>query len=53
MQGRNLPAGVNAAKLEVYLSEPQFRDVLGMGRAQFYALDRADQMRIKQEVGLF
>ncbi len=27
--------------------------VLGMGRAEFYGLGMGEQMRVKQEVGLF
>lgn len=52
-EGRQLPAGVNLAKLEMHLSHAQFAEVLGMDRARFYALSRQDQMRRKQEVGLF
>ena len=48
-----LPPGVNAAKLEAHLSEGQFEQVLGMGRAEFYAMSKVEQMRCKQEVGLF
>lgn len=51
--GRHLPPGVNAAKLEAHLSESQFEEVLGMGRTQFYALSKVEQMRCKQDVGLF
>ena len=51
--GRHLPPGVNGAKLEAHLSEAQFVQVLGMGRHQFYALSKVDQMRVKQDVGLF
>ena len=50
---RQLPAGVNANKLERHLSELQFTEVLGMQRAQFYEMPMREQMRIKQEVGLF
>ena len=52
-EGRQLPPGVNAAKLEAHLSEGQFEQVLGMGRAEFYAMTKVEQMRCKQEVGLF
>ena len=52
-EGRQLPPGVNAAKLEAHLSEGQFQQVLGMGRAEFYAMSKVEQMRCKQEVGLF
>ena len=45
--------GVNAAKLESHLSEAQFAEVLGMGRGDFYSLSKMEQMRIKQDVGLF
>ena len=33
--------------------EVQFEQVLGMARPQFYAMSKVEQMRIKQEVGLF
>ena len=52
-QGRVLPMGVNAAKLEAHLSEAQFVEVLGHRRADFYTLSKVEQMRIKQDVGLF
>lgn len=52
-EGRQLPPGVNAAKLEAHLSEGQFEQVLGMGRAEFYSMSKVEQMRCKQEVGLF
>ena len=45
--------GVNVAKLEAHLSESQFEEVLGMGRTQFYTMSKVEQMRIKQDVGLF
>jgi hypothetical protein len=50
---RQLPPGVNVAKLEAHLSDVQFRQVLGMDRANFYAMTKMDQMRIKQDTGLF
>ena len=52
-EGRQLPPGVNAAKLEAHLSDGQFEEVLGMGRTKFYAMTKVEQMRCKQEVGLF
>ena len=52
-EGRQLPPGVNAAKLEAHLSDGQFEQVLGMGRVEFYAMTKVEQMRCKQEVGLF
>ena len=52
-EGRVLPPGVNVAKLEAHLAEGQFEEVLGMGRPQFYAMTKVEQMRCKQEVGLF
>ena len=36
-----------------HLSDSQFVEVLGMARPQFYAMTKVEQMRIKQEVGLF
>ena len=51
--GRTLPPGVNPGKLEAYLSDAQFAEVLGMPRPQFGALSAADQMHIKRNVGLF
>ena len=41
------------AKLEAHLSESQFEQVLGMARHTFYELTKMEQMRIKQDVGLF
>ena len=52
-EGRQLPPGVNAAKLETHLSEEQFVKVLGIARNDFYQLSKVEQMRIKQDVGLF
>jgi hypothetical protein len=52
-EGRVLPPGVNVAKLEAHLSATQFRDVLGMGRPQFYAMTKVEQMRLKKDCGLF
>ena len=52
-EGRHLPPGVNAAKLEAHLSEGQFVEVMGMEKQQFYNLSKVEQMRIKQDVGLF
>ena len=51
--GRLLPAGVNVNRLEAHLSDGQFREVLGVDRSQFYAMTIVEQMRVKQEVGLF
>lgn len=51
--GRQLPPGVNAAKLEGHLSDLQFAQVLGMARQQFYGMPIVEQMRLKQNVGLF
>ena len=51
--GRQLPPGVNAAKLEAHLSETEFEQVFGMLRSQFYAMSKVEQMRCKQDVGLF
>ena len=48
-----MPPGVNAAKLEAHLSEGQFVEVMGMEKQQFYNLSKVEQMRIKQDVGLF
>ena len=41
------------ANLEAHLSATQFRDVLGMGRPQFYAMTKVEQMRLKKDCGLF
>ena len=51
--GRSLPPGVNAAKLEAHLSDEQFAQVLGVSRQMFYAMSMVEQMRLKQDVGLF
>jgi len=52
-EGRQLPPGVNVAKLEAHLSESQFEQVLGMARPAFYAMTKMEQMRMKQDAGLF
>tara|TARA_B110001452_G_scaffold242266_1_gene224945 strand:- start:113 stop:805 length:693 start_codon:yes stop_codon:yes gene_type:complete len=51
--GRKLPPGANVTKLEMHLSEQQFVEVIGMTRPEFYGVSVGEQMRIKQNCGLF
>ena len=51
--GRKLPPGANVTKLETHLSEQQFVEVIGMTRPEFYGVSVGEQMRIKQNCGLF
>ena len=53
-EGRQLPPGVNAAKLEAHLSDPQFEQVLGMGRAEFYQMSKVEQDTfISENMGMY
>ncbi|XP_076444912.1 uncharacterized protein LOC143282905 isoform X2 [Babylonia areolata] len=53
LQERPLPDGVDPLKLESYLADKEFEEVLEMKRAEFYALPTWKQSQIKQTVGLF
>ncbi|KAK3605398.1 hypothetical protein CHS0354_036306 [Potamilus streckersoni] len=48
-----LPEGVNPLKLEWYLSNEEFMDVIEMSKDEFYGLPAWKQTKIKQQVGLF
>ncbi|KAL3854898.1 hypothetical protein ACJMK2_014134 [Sinanodonta woodiana] len=53
LQEYPLPEGVNPLKLEWYLSDEEFMDVIEMSKEEFYALPAWKQTKIKQQVGLF
>lgn len=53
LQERPLPDGVDPLKLESYLADEEFEEVLEMKRAEFYALPAWKQNQMKQTVGLF
>ena len=54
LKGKNeLPNGVNAKKLEVYLDESEFEEAFKMSKDEFYAMPLWKQRRAKKEVGLF
>jgi supervillin len=48
-----LPEGVDAGRLESYLEDDEFEDVLGLTRDEFYALPAWRQGNIKKDAGLF
>ena len=39
--------------MQPFHTRPFFWQTLGMGRSEFYRLGVGEQMRVKQEVGLF
>lgn len=53
LQERPLPEGVDPLKLEAYLEEDEFEDVLGMTKEEFNTLPSWKQVNIKKEAGLF
>ncbi|RUS77684.1 hypothetical protein EGW08_014549 [Elysia chlorotica] len=53
LQERPLPEGVDPLKLEAYLSDAEFQDILEMDREEFYQLPAWKQKVEKQRVGLF
>ncbi|XP_042234899.1 serine/arginine repetitive matrix protein 2-like isoform X3 [Homarus americanus] len=48
-----LPDGVDPLHLEVYLSEEEFTEALGMNREEFYCLQNWKQTEIKKKAKLF
>lgn len=50
---RPLPDGVDPTKLEVYLSNEHFAELLGMSREEFNTIPVWRQCKIKQQAGLF
>jgi supervillin len=53
LQRRPLPDGVDPLRLEFYLTDEEFEEVLGMNREEFANLPPWKQANIKKEVGLF
>jgi len=53
LQQRPLPDGVNPNKLEKYLSDEEFMDVLKMTRSEFAALPAWKQTNVRKESKLF
>ncbi|GFN99885.1 supervillin [Plakobranchus ocellatus] len=53
LQERPLPEGVDPLKLEAYLDDEEFQDILEMDREEFYQLPAWKQKVEKQRVGLF
>ncbi|XP_077997526.1 uncharacterized protein LOC144450723 isoform X6 [Glandiceps talaboti] len=53
LMDRPPPEGVDPKKLEAYLSNEEFEEVLGMSKDDFYQLPSWKQNNVKKEVGLF
>ena len=53
LQERPLPEGVDPLKIETYLEEEEFEEVLAMSKEEFYALPNWKQIDLKKEAGLF
>ena len=53
LQDSPLPEGVDPLKLESYLEDDEFEDVLALPRDEFYGLPAWKQCNIKKEAGLF
>ncbi|XP_064646108.1 uncharacterized protein LOC135499312 isoform X9 [Lineus longissimus] len=53
LQERPLPDGVDASKIESYLSEEDFQEVLGMPKSEYYALPSWKQIELKKAACLF
>nr|XP_050855846.1 supervillin isoform X1 [Vespula vulgaris] len=50
---RPLPVGVDPTRLELYLSQQHFQELLGMSKEEFQELPMWKQVNLKKEVGLF
>lgn len=50
---RPLPLGVDPTRLELYLSQQHFKELLGMAKEEFQELPIWKQVNLKKEVGLF
>ncbi|KAM4706373.1 villin-like protein [Rhinophrynus dorsalis] len=48
-----LPEGVDPSKKEMYLSDADFADIMGMPKDQFYQLPKWKQQNLKKQHGLF
>jgi len=53
LQERPLPEGVDPLKLEFYLDEEEFKEIVKMTKEEFYALPAWKQNNIKKDVQLF
>ncbi|ESO96779.1 hypothetical protein LOTGIDRAFT_201948 [Lottia gigantea] len=53
LQERPLPEGVDASKLESYLDDETFENILHMSKEDFYKLPSWKQRQLKQPTGLF
>jgi supervillin len=53
LQRRPLPDGVDALRLEIYLADDEFEEVVGMTREEFSGIPTWKQANIKKEVGLY
>ncbi|KAH9498340.1 hypothetical protein Btru_006592 [Bulinus truncatus] len=53
LQERPLPEGVDPLKLESYLEDIEFEEILGMNREEFYAHPAWKQRQLKQQAKLF
>ncbi|XP_014471011.1 PREDICTED: supervillin-like isoform X2 [Dinoponera quadriceps] len=50
---RPLPDGVDPTRLELYLSQQHFQELLGMSKEEFQQLPVWKQVNLKKEIGLF
>ncbi|XP_011262026.1 uncharacterized protein LOC105254811 isoform X2 [Camponotus floridanus] len=50
---RPLPDGVDPTRLELYLSQQHFQELLGMSKEEFQQLPNWKQVNLKKEIGLF
>ncbi|XP_043497626.1 supervillin-like isoform X2 [Polistes fuscatus] len=50
---RPLPVGVDPTRLELYLSQQHFQELLGISKEEFQELPMWKQVNLKKEVGLF
>ncbi|EZA60520.1 Supervillin [Ooceraea biroi] len=50
---RPLPDGVDPTRLELYLSQQHFQELLGMSKEEFQQLPFWKQVNLKKEMGLF
>ncbi|KAM6951181.1 supervillin-like [Aplochiton taeniatus] len=53
LTGKPLPEGVDPLRLEIYLSDQDFKSVLEMSRVEFNALPNWKQKNLKKSKGLF
>jgi len=53
LRGRPLPDGVNPLKLECYLSDEEFRELLQTSKEEFVNLPAWKQTNLKKKARLF